>query len=105
MKPASFLTTLMLSTFLVTASAQDKEQSENLSPAPQTVKKGPLNFFVIAKRKKGKLDPATRFNVLRTKLKSLTRPKNFVAIVAKDAQQASAKIVHRLDKHNADIGT
>jgi len=105
MKPASFLTTFIFSSFFITVSAQDKEQSENLSPAPQTVKKGTLNFFVIAKRKKGKLDPATRFNVLRTKLKSLTRPKNFVAIVAKDAQQASAKIVHRLDKHNADIGT
>src|SRR5688500_19444639 len=99
MKPASFLTTFILSSFFITASAQDKEQSENLSPAPQTVKKGPLNFFVIAKRKKGKLDPATRFNVLRTKLKSLTRPKNFVAIVAKEAHQESSNILHSIVIH------
>ena len=51
------------------------------------------------------MDPATSFNVLRTKLKSLTRPKNFVAIVAGNTQQANAKIIHRLEKYNATIGT
>ena len=68
-------------------------------------KKEKLNFFIVSKRKKGKLDPATRFNVLRTKIRSLFRPKSFVAIVAPDAGHASAKILHRLEKYNASIGT
>ena len=33
------------------------------------------------------------------------RPKKFVAIIAGDAEQASAKIIHRLKKYNANIGT
>ncbi|HET9744602.1 MAG TPA: hypothetical protein VFP97_02750 [Chitinophagaceae bacterium] len=106
MKPTSFLATLLLSSFLFTAAAQDRIPGEVDEPAPASVaKKGTLNFFIIAKRKKGKLDPATRFNVLRTKIKSLFRPKNFVAVIARDAQHASAKIRHRLEKHQANIGT
>jgi len=77
-------------------------------PTPATTvteKKKKLNFFVISKRKKGALDLASRFNVFRAKLKSLFRQKKFVAIVAKDGQQASAKILYRLEKHNGRIGT
>lgn len=70
-----------------------------------TEKKKKLNFFVISKRKKGALDLASRFNVFRAKLKSLFRQKKFVAIVAKDGQQASAKILYRLEKYNGRIGT
>lgn len=106
MKPTSFLATLLLSSFLFTAAAQDRIPGEKDEPASASVsKKGTLNFFIIAKRKKGKLDPATRFNVLRTKIKSLFRPKNFVAVIARDAEHASAKIRHRLEKHQANIGT
>ena len=95
---------LLLSSFLFTASAQDSLSIP--TDEPTTIeKKGTLNFFVIAKRKKGKFDPATRFNVLRTKIKSLFRPKNFVAVVVRDAGQASVKIKHRLEKHTANIGT
>ena len=104
MKPTSFLTALLLSSVLVTASAQDST-SNSVTESTTIVKKGTLNFFVIAKRKKGKFDPATRFNVLRTKIKSLFRPKNFVAVIVRDAEQASVKIKHRLEKHNANIGT
>lgn len=64
-----------------------------------------LNFFVISKRKKGSLDLASRFNVFRTKAKSLFRKKRFVSIVADDLTQASAKIQYRLRKYNARIGT
>jgi hypothetical protein len=64
-----------------------------------------LNFFVVSKRHKGKLDPASRFNVFRSKLKSLFRRKKFVAIVARNGQQASDKIQYRLKKYNARIGT
>ena len=104
MKPTSFLSALLLSSVLVTASAQDST-SNSVTESTTIVKKGTLNFFVIAKRKKGKFDPATRFNVLRTKIKSLFRPKNFVAVIVRDAEQASVKIKHRLEKHNASIGT
>jgi hypothetical protein len=64
-----------------------------------------LNFFIISKRKKGKLDPASRFNVLRAKIKSFFRPKRFVAIVAKNGRQMAAKVLYRLKKHKAAIGT
>lgn len=64
-----------------------------------------LNFFIVSKRKKGALDLASRFNVFRTKIKSLFRQKKFVAIVARDGQQASAEIELRLKKYNARIGT
>lgn len=104
MKPTTFLTAFLLSSFLYTASAQDSISIEISGPTP-IVKKGTLNFFVIAKRKKGKFDPATRFNVLRTKIKSLFRPKNFVAVIVRDAEHASVKIRHRLEKYNANIGT
>ena len=70
--------------------------------APQKKK---LNFFVVSKRHQGKLDPASSFNVFRSKLKSLFRRKKFVAIVARNAQQASDKIQYRLKKYNARIGT
>ncbi len=64
-----------------------------------------LNFFVVSKRKKGKLDLATRFNVFRTKLKGFFRPKRFVSVVAKDADYMSTRVQHHLKKHNARIGT
>lgn len=104
MKPTSFLTAFLLSSFLFTASAQDNISIQITGPTP-IVKKGTLNFFVIAKRKKGKFDPATRFNVLRTKIKSLFRPKKFVAVIVRDADEAGSKIRHRLEKYHATIGT
>ena len=107
MKPTNIILALVISSFSITASGQDKQAidtfSQNTVVLPE--KRQKLNFFVVSKRKKGKLDPATRFNVLRTKIKSLTRPKSFVAIIAADAEQASAKIRHRLQKYNATIGT
>lgn len=70
-----------------------------------TAVKNHLNFFIVSKRKKGQFDPATRFNALRAKIKSFFHKKKFVAIVAKDSKQASAKIRHRINKYNANIGT
>jgi len=64
-----------------------------------------LNFFIVSKRHKGKLDPASRFNIFRAKVKSLFRQKKFVAIIASNARQASNKIQYRLEKYNAGIGT
>lgn len=64
-----------------------------------------LNFFIISAPKKGKLDLGSRFNIVRSKLKSLCRPKKFMAIVANDMQTASAKVQYRLNRSNAHIGT
>lgn len=72
---------------------------------PSIEKKRKLNFFIISKRKKGKLDLATRFNVFRTKLKSLFRMEKFISIIAKDANQMTAKVQYRLNKFNSSIGT
>ena len=106
MKATSTIIVFTIVFFRITASAQDSFPNEAINQTTAlTWKKQKLNFFVVSKRKKGKLDPATRFNVLRTKIRSLFRPKNFVAIIAGDAEQASAKIVHRLKKYNATIGT
>jgi hypothetical protein len=64
-----------------------------------------INFFIVSKRKRGAIDLASRFNVMRSKLKSAFRQKKFVSIVASDASQASAKIRFRLQKYDAHIGT
>jgi len=107
MKPSNFITALIVILFSATAFAQESQPPEMTTgkEVAITTNNKTLNFFIISKRKKGKLDPATRFNVLRTKIRSLFRPKNFVAIIAADADQASAKIIHRLKKYNASIGT
>jgi len=70
-----------------------------------TSQKQKLNFFIVSKRHKGKLDLASRFNTFRTKVKSLLRQKRFVSIVARNANCASAKIQYRLRKYDARIGT
>ena len=108
MKPNHFITVIFA--FLILNSRvfpqQDNSVSneiENIHSSVQNEKK--LNFFVIAKRKKGKLDLATRFNVFRTKLKSLFRKEKFISIVAEDAQQMSAKVQYRLNKYKGGIGT
>ena len=107
MKHTIFFTTLFIFLFSTAVTAQEslsaELQTENFAPGNSQQKT--INFFIISKRKKSKPDPATRFNVLRTKIRSLLRPKNFVAIIAGDADQASVKIVHRLKKYNASIGT
>jgi hypothetical protein len=107
MKPTNTIIAIVILSFSISVSAQDRQATDISSQKVEvpTEKKQKLNFFVVSKRKKGKLDPATRFNVLRTKIKSLTRPKSFVAIIARDAEQASAKIIHRLKKYDATIGT
>lgn len=85
---------------------QDNSVSNEIDNIHSSVEnKKKLNFFVIAKRKKGKLDLATRFNVFRTKLKSLLRKEKFISIVAGDARQMSAKVQYRLNKYKGSIGT
>jgi hypothetical protein len=96
-----------LASFNYTGFSQNDEATNNNVPENKMdlPEKRKLNFFVVSKRKKGKLDLATRYNVLRTKLKSFFRRQKFVSIVAESAEQASAKIQYRLEKYNAGIGT
>jgi hypothetical protein len=107
MKLQNFITivaaTLMIN--LAASAQQNSYLSENETQQISISEKKQLNFFIISKRKKAKLDLATRFNVLRTKVKSFLRPKKFVSIVAKDGASMSAKVEYRLKKHNARIGT
>lgn len=102
---------LLIGAFLVnslSAQLQDSIPAEtNTSEqfSSGTVKKGKLNFFVISKRKKGKLDPATRFSVLRAKLRSFFHRKHLVTIIATDIANMNKKIDYWLNKKNANIGT
>ncbi|MGZ8517331.1 MAG: hypothetical protein ACXWWD_08275 [Chitinophagaceae bacterium] len=73
--------------------------------APAFTEKRKLNFFIISKPKKGKIDLASRFNILRGKLKGLFRKKKFVAIVARDAKHAGTKMQRKLNKYEGRIGT
>jgi hypothetical protein len=78
---------------------------ETLSSTPikiQEMKR--MNFFIISKPKK-LLDPPTRFNILRAKIKSMLHPKKFSCIVAASAEDMSKKIQYRLKKEHALIGS
>jgi hypothetical protein len=100
--------TILLLLLLATSAGADAQSQNNTSsemPDISTMEKRKLNFFVVTKRKKGSLDLASRFNVFRTKVKSLLRHKKFVAIVARNSEEASAKMQYRLDKYDAHIGT
>ncbi len=108
MKPKHFITVIFALLLLNSRVFPQQNNSvsneiENIHSSVENKKK--LNFFVIAKRKKGKLDLATRFNVFRTKLKSLFRKEKFISIVAGDARQMSAKVQYRLNKYKGSIGT
>lgn len=87
------------------ASLQSEQNNEKLSLRTTATKKQKLNFFIISKRKKGKLDLATRFNIFRTKIKSLLRPNKFVSIVAGNAEEMRAGVINKLEKKNASLGT
>jgi len=107
MKLLQFITTaifiLLINT--VTHAQQNTVLSDNELPGTFVSKKKQLNFFIIAKRKKGKLDLATRFNVFRTKIKGFFRPNRFKSVVVKDAQYMSNRVEYFLQKKNARIGT
>jgi len=104
-------TTMLLSIFSLVCSigfSQFGNVSVESSPEQQATysyEKSKMNFFVISKPKEGKIDLASRFNIMRGKMKGLFRKKVFVAIVARDARQASAKIQRKLNKYDGRIGT
>ncbi len=72
---------------------------------PDVSEKKKINFFVVSKRKKGKLDLATRYNVFRSKVKGFFCKRQFVSIVARDTKHASQKITSRLQANDARLGT
>jgi len=104
-------TTILLSAFLVACLVSYSQFSnDSIATGPELQsgsrhEKSKMNFFIISKPKKGKIDPASRFNILRGKIKGVFRKKTFVAIVAKDASHASAKIQRKLNKYERRIGT
>jgi hypothetical protein len=101
-------TILLVAAVCFTTAIFSQSMADDLSEVAyeyHPAEKKKLNFFIVSKRKKGSLDLASRFNVFRAKMKSLFRPKKFVAIVAEDADQASRKIEYRLVKYDAVIGT
>ncbi len=71
----------------------------------QVVSKERLNFFIVSKRKKGHLDLATRYNILRTKLRGLSHPNTFIAIIASDMNDAVVKMKRNLDATSTQLGT
>lgn len=77
----------------------EKQELQNIS------EKKKINFFVVSKRKKGKLDLATRYNVFRSKVKGFFCKRQFVSIVARDTKHAAQKITRRLQAHDARLGT
>jgi len=103
--------TTLLSIFSLACSigfSQFGNVSVESSPEQQATysyEKSKMNFFVISKPKEGKIDLASRFNIMRGKMKGLFRKKVFVAIVARDARRASAKIQRKLNKYDGRIGT
>jgi hypothetical protein len=108
MKQLRFLLSLLM-LFLVNSplSANDKDPFKKKANTAigVSVAKNTMNFFIISKRKKGKLDLATRFNVLRTKIRMFFQREKFVAVVAKDSRHMSRKLKYWLNKRNADLGT
>jgi hypothetical protein len=86
-------------------------QLRDNAPSNETVnensvsQKKKLNFFVISKRKKGKFDPATRFNVFRAKWRSFFHRKHMITIIATDITNMNKKVNYWLNKDHADIGT
>src|SRR5688572_2686156 len=81
------------------------EESGPTNQAGFNDEKRKMNFFIISKPKQGKSDLASRFNIMRGKVKGLFRRKVFVAIVARDTKRASVKVQRKLNKYNGRIGT
>jgi len=108
MQPGTFLLTVTL-VLLIGFNANAQSAVNNVDHDSNTVvvkstQKKRMNFFVISKPKK-LLDPATRFNVLRCKIRSILRPKYFSCIVASSTAEMSRKIQYRAKKNDAMIGS
>ena len=80
-------------------------QQTEVNISSDVTEKKKINFFVVSKRKKGKLDMATRYNVFRSKVRGFFCKRQFVSIVARDAKHASLKITKRLQANDARLGT
>jgi hypothetical protein len=63
-----------------------------------------INFFIVSKPTK-KIDPASWYNIARTKIKGFFRRESFVSIIAKNVSHMTTKVQNRLRKSNAVIGT
>ena len=77
MKPTTTILAMIFCSLSMTTFAQvsDAIYASETKTISSTEQKQKLNFFVVSKRKKGKLDPATSFNVLRTRSRVFGGPK------------------------------
>ncbi|MFL5738837.1 MAG: hypothetical protein ACJ75B_01360 [Flavisolibacter sp.] len=92
------LTALLIATLLSLPSlAGDSTESNHAKPV--------LNFFIISKPKKGKPDLASRFNILRTGVRAFFHSNHFVSIVASSSEDMSKKVLRKIKRKNACIGT
>lgn len=108
MKQIRFLApfiSLILICSVAGARFEKKPGKKNSTSTVTNARKNSMNFFVVSKRKKGKLDLATRFNILRTNIRSFFHREKFVSIVASDSRQMSRRIQTWLNKKNANLGT
>jgi len=109
MKPGIILTIgmVLLKAIPIHAQTNLKDRTmiaDTILVAATKMEKKRMNFFVISKPKKF-LDPPTKFNILRAKIKSLLHPGKFSCVVAESASEMSDKINYRLHKSNAVIGS
>ena len=72
MKPTNTIIALVISSFSITVSAQDMQSNDTSSQKAIVLseKKQKINFFVVSKRKKGKLilQPVSMYCVQRSKV-------------------------------------
>jgi hypothetical protein len=103
MKKLPLLLTLLACSILVNAKVgspkPDHSEMDSVSSRQR------LNFFIISKRKKGHLDLATRYNILRTKIRGLSHKNTFIAIIAEDMKDAVLKMKRNLEATNTKLGT
>lgn len=101
---ALFLFTCIHFSVVAQEASSENTNREPASPKETATQKKKMNFFIISKPTKV-FDPASRFNIIRAKLKSLFRHKDFVCIVAGSTEEMSRKVRYRLRKYNAEIGS
>lgn len=96
---------LCLCTILLSQpSARRQITATNMTAIGEQTTPNRMNFFIISRPKK-LLDPASRFNIVRAKLKNLFRRHRFVCIVASNSEEMARKVSYRLEKYGAGIGS
>ena len=85
---------------LIGATKISKAQTRPVSASETKTR---INFYVISRPHK--IDPASYYNIARTKLKCVFKGKRFKAIVASSPKKMERQIKKALNKHDAMIGS